>query len=327
MKRTKLTVWLLFLYALAISLAINIEVSAAEKDYPQKPIRIIVPFPPGADADIIARAVAQVAPKYLGGSMTVVNIAGGGGTIGVAEAAKAAPDGYTIVFAPGGPIATQPHLNPVPYKIPDDFVAIAQLQDFPLAMAVKADAPCNDLKGFVQWAHREPKGLVYGGVPGGIPSLTMELFRMKSKINLRLVAYTGTAPAMTALLGGHIQAVCAPPPGFVSFLQNKQVKVLGTSSLTPFDIAGESVPAFKEQGFDVVVYYRNGILAPKGTPVPVVKKLEEFFRKISFESAEYKDLEKKFAFGINFKNASEFFDLWMQDYKLFGEIIRESDKK
>ena len=301
--------------------------SGAEKEYPRKPIQMVIPFAAGGDTDIVGRAIAKVAPKYLGQSFAVVNFTGGSGTVGTAEVAKAKPDGYTVLLAAIGPLVSQPHLNDVPYKIPDDFIPVCYLCEFPMVFTVKADAPCNDVKGWVEWAKKEPKGLVFGQTSGSVLTLTLEEFKMKSGANMRYVAYNGTAPAVTALLGGHIQAVPAQPAGIAGFVANNQVKVLAASSAKPIQISGKTIPTFKEQGYDIVMTAWNGALVPKGTPPEIVKKLEEVFWKISMEDGEYKEAMKKLGQDIVFQNGEEFKAIWLKDYQKFGQIIKAMGKK
>ena len=312
---------------LAFLLAAVLSAYGAEKGYPRKAIQMVIPFAAGGDTDIVGRAIAKVAPKYLGQSFAVVNFTGGSGTVGTAEVAKAKPDGYTVLLAAIGPLTSQPHLNDVPYKIPDDFIPVCYLCEFPMVFTVKADAPCNDVKGWVEWSKKEPKGLVFGQTSGSVLTLTLEEFKLKSGANMRYVAYNGTAPAVTALLGGHIQAVPAQPAGIAGFVANNQVKVLAASSSKPIQIAGKMIPTFKEQGYDIVMTAWNGALVPKGTPPEIVKKLEEVFSKISMEDEEYKEAMKKLGQDIVLKNGEEFKAVWLKDYQKFGQIIKAMGKQ
>jgi tripartite-type tricarboxylate transporter receptor subunit TctC len=317
----------IFLFIVLGALAFSPMVQGAEKDYPRKAVQMVIPFAAGGDTDILGRAIAKVAPKYLGQSLAVVNFTGGSGTVGTAEVAKAKPDGYTILLAAIGPLVSQPHLNPVPYKVPDDFVAVAYLCEFPMVFTVKADAPYDDVKGFLEWAKKESKGLIFGQTSGSVLTLTLEEFRMKSGANMRYVAYNGTAPAIMALLGGHIHAVPAQPAGIAGFIAGNQVKVLAASSEKPIQIAGKTIPTFKEQGYNIVMTAWNGVLVPKGTPPEIIQKLEEVFRKISMENEEYKDAMKKLGQDIVFKTGGEYKAIIQQDYQRFGEIIRALEKK
>ncbi len=317
----------IIILGIAFLLGAILPAGAAEKGYPRKPIQMVIPFAAGGDTDIVGRAIAKVAPKYLGQSFAVVNFTGGSGTVGTAEVAKAKPDGYTVLLAAIGPLVSQPHLNEVPYKIPDDFVPVCYLCEFPMVFTVKADAPCNDVKGWVEWSKKEPKGLVFGQTSGSVLTLTLEDFKMKSGANMRYVAYNGTAPAMTALLGNHIQAIPAQPAGIAGFVANNQVKVLAASSDKSIQIAGKTIPTFKEQGYDIVMTAWNGALVPKGTPPEIVKRLEEVFRKISLEDEEYKEAMKKLGQDIVFKNGEEFKAVWLKDYQKFGQIIRAMGKQ
>jgi tripartite-type tricarboxylate transporter receptor subunit TctC len=316
---------LIVILTLAVSLAASLAAYGAE--YPRKPIQMVIPFAAGGDTDIVGRAIAKVAPQYLGQSFAVVNYTGGAGTVGTAEVAKARPDGYTILLAAIGPFVTQPHLNPIPYKLPDDFIFVCYLCEFPMVFTVKSDAPCEDVKGWIEWSKKEPKGLVFGQTSGSVLTLTLEEFKMKSGANMRYVAYNGTAPAMTALLGNHIQAVPAQPAGIAGFLASNQVKVLAASSAQPIQIAGKTIRTFKEQGYDIVMTAWNGVLVPKGTPGEIVRRLEDVFRKVSVENEEYREAMKKLGQDIVFKNGEEFKAVWLKDHQRFGEIINALGKK
>jgi tripartite-type tricarboxylate transporter receptor subunit TctC len=195
-----------------------------------------------------------------------------------------------------------------------------------MVVIVKADAPCNDLKGLLEWSKKEPKGLIFGQTAGSVLTLTLEEFKMKTGANMRHVAYAGTARAMPALLGGHIHALPAQPAGVAGFLAANQVKVIAASSAKPIVIAGKTIPTFKEQGYDIEMTAWNGVLVPKGTSGEIVKKLEDAFRKASLENKEYKDAMKKLGQDIVFRSGKEFKEIWERDYQRFGKIIKSLGK-
>lgn len=261
--------------ALALAVASILPLSvAAQGAYPTKPIRLVVPFPPGAGTDNVARFVAQKLTDSLGQPVVIDNRTGAGGAIGAADAAKSEPDGYTLLFV-AGPFTTVAASQKNPgYDPIRQFVPVAPIAAGPLAFVVNVDVPAASMREFIALAKREPGRLNYGSAgTGSINHLALELLKARTGISVVHVPYRGIADATKDLLGGQIQAITASIPATLPQMQERRVKVLavtGTKRIAQMP----DVPSWKEEGVDdanVINYW--GIVAPAGTPPEIVGKL------------------------------------------------------
>ena len=246
----------------------------AQDGYPSKPVRLIVPFPPGAGTDAVARMMAQKIGERLGASIVVENRTGAGGAIGAAETAKADPDGYTLLFV-AGPFTTVAASQRNPgYDPQRQFVPVAPIATGPLAFVVNVDVPAGTMREFIALARREPAKLNYGSAgTGSINHLALELLRARTGINVVHVPYRGIADATKDLLGGRIQAMTASIPATLPLLADRRVKVLAVTGAARSPQLPD-VPSWQEEGVaeaDVTNYW--GIVAPAGTPAEIVVRL------------------------------------------------------
>jgi tripartite-type tricarboxylate transporter receptor subunit TctC len=254
---------------------------AAQAPYPARPIRLIVPFPPGAGTDTVARFVAQKLGEALGTTIVVDNRTGAGGAIGAAEAAKADPDGYTLLFV-ASPFTTvaaaakNPGYDPV-----RQFVAIAPIAAGPLAFVVNPNVPAGTMREFIALAKAKPGTLNYGSAgPGSINHLALELFNVRTGAQIVHVPYRGIADATKDLLGGQIQAMTASIPATLPQLAEKKVRVLAVTGAKRIPQLPD-VPSWQEEGVpdaNVVNYW--GIVAPAGTPRDVIARLNAETQKV-----------------------------------------------
>jgi len=248
--------------------------SHAQETYPNRPIRLIVPFPPGAGTDAVARLVAQKLAAALRGSVVVDNRTGAGGAIGAAEAARAEPDGYTLLFV-AGPFTTVAAASRNPgYDPVRNFVPVAPIAAGPLAFVVHPGVPAKTMREFVALARREPGKLNYGSAgPGSINHLALELMNVRAGISVVHIPYKGIAPATLDLLSGQIQAMTASIPATLPYLADRKVRVLAVTGSRRARLLPD-VPSWEEEGVpdaNVVNYW--GIVAPAGTPPAVVTRL------------------------------------------------------
>jgi tripartite-type tricarboxylate transporter receptor subunit TctC len=248
--------------------------SHAQETYPNRPIRLIVPFPPGAGTDAVARLVAQKLAAALRGSVVVDNRTGAGGAIGAAEAARAEPDGYTLLFV-AGPFTTVAAASRNPgYDPVRNFVPVAPIAAGPLAFVVHPGVPAKTMREFVALARREPGKLNYGSAgPGSINHLALELMNVRAGISVVHIPYKGIAPATLDLLSGQIQAMTASIPATLPYLADRKVRVLAVTGSRRARLLPD-VPSWEEEGVpdaNVVNYW--GIVAPTGTPPAVVTRL------------------------------------------------------
>jgi tripartite-type tricarboxylate transporter receptor subunit TctC len=268
--------------------------SDAQAPYPSKPIRLVVPFPPGAGTDGVARFVAQKLSESMKESVVIDNRTGAGGAIGAAEVAKAEPDGYTLLFV-AGPFTTvaasQKHPGYDPIR---NFVPVAPIAAGPLAFVVNVDVPVHSMREFVALAKREPGRLNYGSAgTGSINHLALELLKARTGVEIVHVPYRGIADATKDLLGGQIQAMTASIPATLPQMQEKRVKVLAVTGAARI-AQMPNVPSWAEEGINdanVINYW--GIVAPAGTPADVVVRLNAEVRKVLAQGDARARLERE----------------------------------
>jgi tripartite-type tricarboxylate transporter receptor subunit TctC len=242
--------------------------------YPTKVITIIVPFAAGGPTDTVARLLAQAMGKTLGQQIIVENVGGAGGTIGATRAAKASPDGYTLLLHHIG-MATAPALyRKLPYRPIEDFEPIGLITDVPMTLVAKKDFPAKDLKELVAYVKKNKDKVSYANAGLGAAShLCGMLFMSAIETDLTTVPYKGTGPAMNDLLGGQVDFMCDQTTNTTSQIKAGKIKVYGVTTKTRVPSLPE-VPTLHEAGlanFEVAIWH--GLYAPKGTPKPVVDKL------------------------------------------------------
>jgi tripartite-type tricarboxylate transporter receptor subunit TctC len=267
--------------AMTVGAAGQKEAAKEEVKFPIKPLRVLLPWAPGGSSDIMLRAMAELAPKYFGQPMIVVNRDGAGGTIGTAEFVKADPDGYNVMMMAIGLFITQPFMRDVQYKL-DDFEGIIGLSYEPIIMVVHKDSPWNSIEELIADAKKTGKSFKYGSSgTGSLPHLAQAAFFAKAGIKADVVGFAGGGPTITALLGKHVDVAAAHPTEILPFVQDNQIKMLGIFS--PERDPRENlkqVPTFTEKGFDVSMAVWKALLVPKGTPKEIKDRLNEGFLKI-----------------------------------------------
>ena len=279
----------------AIAIAALIPWSAIAQDaYPAKPIRLIVPFPPGAGTDTVARFVAQKLGESMKASIVIDNRTGAGGAIGAAEAARAEPDGYTLLFV-AGPFTTVAASSKNPgYDPVKQFVPVAPIAAGPLAFVVGNDVPASTLREFIALAKQKPGALNYGSAgPGSINHLALELLNVRAGTNIVHVPYRGIADATKDLLAGNIQAMTASIPATLPQVAAKKLKVLAVTGTKRIPQLPD-VPSWQEEGVgnaNVINYW--GIVAPTGTPPSVVARLNAETQKILAQPEVRERLERE----------------------------------
>ncbi len=250
--------------------------------YPDRPVRIIVPFPPGGGNDILARAMGARLAEALGQQIIIDNRGGAGGLIGGQIAATADPDGYTLFLGSMGGLAHNPALRPnLPYSPARDFAGVTLLATSPFILVVYPGVPANNVQELLALARAKPGTLNYGSA--GVASslhMTGELFKHVTKINIVHVAYKGTAPALTDLLAGQVQMVFSTMPPPLPFVKSGKLRALGVTSAKRSKAAPD-VPTIAESGvpgFEVQNW--QGIVVPAKTPRAIVERLNREMIKI-----------------------------------------------
>lgn len=246
----------------------------AEDAWPARPVRLIVPFPPGAGTDTVARFVAQRLSETMKAQVVIENRTGAGGAIGAAEVASAAPDGYTLLFV-ASPFTTVAAASKNPtYDPVKQFVPVAPIASGPLAFVVNSDVPANTMREFIALAKTMPGKLNYGSAgAGSVNHLALELLNARAGIVVVHVPYRGIADATKDLLGGQIQAMTASIPAALPLAAEKRVKVLAVTGPKRIPQMPD-VPSWEEEGVhDASVINYWGIVAPAGTPPGIVGRL------------------------------------------------------
>ncbi|MDP2240890.1 MAG: tripartite tricarboxylate transporter substrate binding protein [Burkholderiales bacterium] len=274
----------------ALSLSVASAATFAQSAYPNKPIRLIVAFPPGGSTDIIARVVGQKLGERLGTQVVIDNRGGAGGTLGTEIAAKANPDGYTLTMGTTSTHVIAPAAyGKLKYDAVKDFEPITLVASTPYLLVVHPGVKANNLKEFIALAKSQPGKLNYASAgTGSTTQLAMEMLKTSAGIDVVHIPYNGNGPAGTATMGGQVQALFGSMPAVLPHAKSGKLRALavGTAKRSP---ALPEVPTVAESGFPgFEVSLWMGFFAPKGTPAPILKQLQGELTKIA-QSPEMKE--------------------------------------
>jgi tripartite-type tricarboxylate transporter receptor subunit TctC len=300
-------------------------ISAVAQTYPSKPVRVVIPYPPGSTPDIVGRTVSDRLQKSLGQPFVVENRTGAGGNIGTDLVAKSVPDGHTLLVAINGPVAVNKHLyKNLPYDPDKDLQPISLLASAPQMLVVKQDLKVDDFKSFVEQARQNPGRWSYGSAGSGSAShLTMELLKNDARLYVVHIPYRGFPPALTDLLGGSIEAMFAIIPAVLPQVRAGRVKALAVTALKRSVLAPE-VPSVAELGYPQLESLAwIGLLAPAGTPKDIVSRLSaETVR--GMQGHEARDALGKQGFDV-VANSPEEFSRWIRvESDKWARVIRAS---
>jgi tripartite-type tricarboxylate transporter receptor subunit TctC len=312
---------LMTVFALACSVVFG-------QDYPARPITLIVPFPPGGVADNVARPVAQALSKQLGQTVVIENKQGAGGGIGMAFVAKAKPDGYTLLMALSS-ISVIPEADRVLGRAPmfqlDQLLPIARFTADPVVLAVRADSPWKSYAEFIAFAKANPKKLNYGS-SGNYGTMHVPMEMLASTVNAALthVPFTGAAPAVTALLGGTVDAVASGPSTVVQHVKAGKLRVLANWG-TERHPALPDVPTLRELGVATEYAQWSGLFAPAGTPEPLLAALRKAAREVQ-DDAAFKQAFVTLQTPLAYLDAPMFRTYWDADAKKMAEVVQRMGK-
>ncbi|HET9902246.1 MAG TPA: tripartite tricarboxylate transporter substrate binding protein [Xanthobacteraceae bacterium] len=274
---------------LALVAALAPAAPAAAQDYPVRPVTLVVPFPPGGGVDVMARIVAEKLSSALGQQVVVDNRVGAGGVVGTRLVARAAPDGYTLLLGHSGTMAINPTLyKNAGYDPRKDFAPIGLIATMPVALLAHPRFAPKTVAEVIAYAKQNPGRLSFGTSAVGTGSyMTAELFKAAAGLDMTLIPYRGTAPLMNDLLGGHVPVAFGVLPQAMSNLESGALRAIAVTGAKRFSLLPD-VPTVAESGlpgFEAVLYY--GLLAPAGTPKPIVERLNaELNRAVSTEAVK-----------------------------------------
>ncbi|WP_270181132.1 tripartite tricarboxylate transporter substrate binding protein [Alkalihalobacillus sp. CinArs1] len=286
-------------------------------DFPTQSLELIVPYAAGGGTDSLARSFADKAEENLGESIAVVNREGGGGAVGMQNGMNAKADGHTVTMVTVE-LLTLPHSGLAQFSY-EDLQPIALLNEDPAAITVKADAPWDTLEDFVEEMKSGDKLKVGNSGTGAIWHLAAAALEQEVGGELNHVPFEGAAPAVNALLGGHVDAVSVSPAEVKSQVESGELKVLGVMADNRVDSLPE-VPTLKESGIDLSIGTWRGLAVPADTPENAVNTLQESFKETA-QTEEFKDTLTKLGIGYRYENAEGFSELLKEQDELFEELI------
>lgn len=292
--------------------------------YPDKPIKVVVPYSPGGSTDAVGRTVARVAEKYLGQPFVIENKPGAGGMIGLNAVVEAEPDGYTIGITNSG-LVTQSLYGSNKHDYPTALEALGQVGEIPFVFAVNSKSKFKDLKDLVAYAKQHPKEVKYGitGV-GNTAHLGPKYIELEAGIKMASVNFDGGAPLLAALLGGHIDGAANNPVDLREHLKAGKARVLAVfgDKRLPYDWIKDA-PTAREQGYDIIMTLWQGLGGPKGMPADVKAKLADGIGKIIQDPETQKAISN---LGLEpvYLDADAFAKKWLEEQKRMRRLVTET---
>ncbi len=314
-----------FLVALSVALICAIAPAATmAQDFPTKPVELVIPYGPGGSHDLTARALASVAHQYLGQPLLVQLKPGGGGAVGSQYVARAKPDGYTVMLGGSGPNTIFPLVQKAPTG-PDQFAPVARINYSPAVFSVRGEAPWKTMREAIDYMKKNPGKFNFANTgTWGAADLPMRMLAKVAGVEFNNIPHDGGGPALLAVLGGHADG---------SFLFTAQLlPQIGAGKMRGLAVTDThrlrdlpNVPTLRDEGFDVVFTQWRAVLAPKGTPQPILDKLEATFRKMT-EDKSFQALVKQLGDEVQFQGGKEFEATWRAEWDQVSKIVTASQK-
>ncbi len=308
---------------LAVSAAMSLP-SLAVASYPERPITVVNPWTAGGPADTVARPILDKLSAALGQPVILENRAGANGTIGSSHVARAKPDGYTLLFSHVGPITISPAVQKsMPYDSVKDLAPITQIVSAPNVLVVRPDLPIHNLQELVAYARAHPGKLSYGSVgPGSTTHLAGEILANMAGIELLHVPYKGAAPVLTGLLGKEIDMAFLNVAGVGAYIDSGKLRGLGVTTLKRSTLLPK-LPAITEvyPGFEVNSWY--GLMAPAGTPQPIIDLLQENVSKI-LKTQDIVEMFEKRGLAPEGTTSVEYAAQIQRDLKRWREVVEKA---
>jgi tripartite-type tricarboxylate transporter receptor subunit TctC len=291
-------------------------------DFPTKPINLLVPYGAGGPVDLTGRSLAEIAKEILGQPIVVVSKPGGGGIIAQSIIAKEKPDGYNLAITSNIAFTQIPQMREVTFNPLSDFEFIIEHMTMVGGIVCRAESPWKSMKDLVAYCKQNPGKVTYGAPgTGGASHIGAEIIAAKEGIKWRMVPFEGSVKVVSALLGKHVDlAICDLIP-WKSHVKTGELRILAIESMGK----GEDFPnavTFEELGYDMTVGASFGIVAPKGTPKEVIRKLHDAFKK-AINDPRYEEACKKLGVFRVYSSGEEFFRKIKREYEVRGQILKE----
>lgn len=297
----------------------------AQAPWPSKAVRIVVPYAPGGGNDIIARVIAEKLAPALGQPVLVENRAGAAAVVGTEFVARAAPDGHTLLLAASGPIVFNPALMPkLSYAPLTDLVPISLAGTFPLILTVHEQFPAKNFNELVAYSKANPNKSNYS-YPAASFQLVMELLKARTGLRALNVPYQGSAPSINAVLTQEVQMALIDAGPVAALLKGGKLRALAVTSEQRMP-AYPQVPTLREQGVDLAINLWSGLLAPAGTPAPVIKRLQEEMARI-VQMPDVIERLAKLDIRAVANTPAEFSKLIAQEIELWSQVARDNNIK
>jgi len=300
----------------------------AQSPWPAKPVRIIVPFPPGQAADIFARLMAEKLTEIWKQQVVVDNKGGGGGIPGVEAGKAAAPDGYTLLIATSGTFGVNPSLYPdLPYRPLVDFKPITNIIRGPLVIVAHPSFPASTVAELIELARKEPGQLSYASAgPGTSQHLSMELFKMRAKLDIVHIPYKGSGPAMADLLGGHVKLMMDSTAAALSPITDKRIMALALTTARRAAPPLDFIPPIADTlpGFDAAGW--SGLAAPARTPLEIVAKVNRDVNVLLQDAAVVREIERRAGLPAP-GSPIQFAEFIKKEIDTWGEVVRATGTK
>jgi tripartite-type tricarboxylate transporter receptor subunit TctC len=280
---------------------------AVAQTFPDKPVRLVTPYPPGGSHSLHAGIIVTVAEPYLGQPLISVIRAGGGGAVAAAELAAGPADGYMLLFGDPTINSLRPQIEKLAYAA-EDFVAIGRINYSPAVFVAGANAPFDDLPGMVAWAKANPNKLIYSSDNvNGFTYVAFEMLKAATGTEMKGIVFGGGGPAVAQLLGGHTMAYAGDPSVVADHIASKRVKAICATDTVRYPTL-KDVPTCREKGVDIVWHFWRGVLVKKGTPPDRVEKLRTAFADMSKDKG-FTTLLGRIGSTLNFLPGKEFEEL------------------
>jgi tripartite-type tricarboxylate transporter receptor subunit TctC len=299
---------------------------AAQQNYPTRPLRIVIPWPPGQATDLMGRIIAQKISEQLGQPVIADNRPGAGGMIGTDVAAKATPDGYTLLAASSGPVSINPLLQKVPFDPVRDLAPVANVVQAPFILVSHPKFPATNAREFIAAVKASPGKYRFGSSgTGATAHLFTELFNSRAGLQVIHVPYKGSVPALTDVMAGQVEYAIETAAATMSYIKAGRLRAYGLSTIKPSVVAPGVEPlatAANLPGFDVAAWI--GIMVPSGTPKAIVDRLSAAVDK----AMTYPDTgEKLNASGLelNYRRPEEFSRYLREQREKFADIIKKNN--